>query len=471
MSVVDQTSGTSYSTLSEAIAGSSANDVIEISAGSYVENFPDITHNLTIEAVGGLAYLSNPQPDPPNGRAVINVPGNLNVSLTLNGLDISGAVDDASNPPSSGGANGAGILFESGNGALDVENCHIHNNEDGILTGSANTASLNGMTVTITNSEIDNNGVAPSNIRYGFDHNIYTGSLTQLTVTDSYIHDALGGHEIKSHADNTIIMDSRIQDGPTAGTSYSVDLEVGGVATIENNVIEKGPNAQNDAFIHYGGDVPTVAPNSSLTISDNTVIDDKASGQGPFVFDQAVFTDGGPIVVPTISGNTFYGPGPDNLLAGPNFGDGQSGAPYAPINTFLLITNAPPLDTSPPSAIPFLRWTTASNAAVAQAALAALQSSVTGGSETVVSYTGGSTLPALPTPTVTGIVVALGAGTAAHGPILLNAANMTSAYPTTPRPRRRRKAGRWGSAPPTTRSWWAAAVAVSSIPGPTHRSS
>jgi len=140
VSVVDQTSGTSYSTLSEAIAGSSANDVIQISAGSYVENFPDITHNLTIEAVGGLAYLSNPQPDPPNGRAVINVPGNLNVSLTLNGLDISGAVDDASNPPSSGGANGAGILFESGNGALDVENCHIHNNEDGILTGSANTA-------------------------------------------------------------------------------------------------------------------------------------------------------------------------------------------------------------------------------------------------------------------------------------------------------------------------------------------
>ena len=161
------------------------------------------------------------------------------------------------------------------------------------------------------------------------------GPLTQLTVTNSYFHDALGGHEIKSHAANTIIMDSRIQDGPTAATSYSVDLAVGGVATIENNVIEKGPNAQNDAFIHYGGDVPTVAPNSSLTISGNTVIDDKASNQGPFVYDQAVFTDGGPIVVPTISGNTFYGPGPDNLLAGPNFFDVQSGAPYASINTFL----------------------------------------------------------------------------------------------------------------------------------------
>jgi hypothetical protein len=205
------------------------------------------------------------------------------------------------------------------------------------------------MTATITNSEIDHNGVDPSNVRYGLDHNLYVGGpLTQLTVANSYFHDALGGHEIKSNAANTIIMASRIQDGPAAATSYSVDLPSGGVATIENNVIEKGPNAQNDAFIHYGGDVPTVAPNSSLTISGNTVIDDKASGQGPFVFDGAVFTSGGPIVVPTISGNTFYGPGPDNLLAGPNFGDVQSGAPYASINTFLPITDAPPLDTSPP---------------------------------------------------------------------------------------------------------------------------
>ena len=135
MSVADLTSGKLYATLTEAIIASAANDIIQIFAGSYVENFPDIAHNLTIEAAGWLAYLSNPQPDPPNGRAVINVPSNLNVSLTLSGLDISGAVDDASNPPDQGGANGAGILFEIGNGTLDVENCHIHNNDDRILTG------------------------------------------------------------------------------------------------------------------------------------------------------------------------------------------------------------------------------------------------------------------------------------------------------------------------------------------------
>ena len=41
-------------------------------------------------------------------------------------------------------------------------------------------------------------GLPPATPRFGFDHNIYAGALTQLTVTNSYIHDALGfGHEIK----------------------------------------------------------------------------------------------------------------------------------------------------------------------------------------------------------------------------------------------------------------------------------
>jgi hypothetical protein len=66
-----------------------------------------------------------------------------------------------------------------------------------------------------------------------------------------------------------------------------------------------------------------------------------------------------------------------------------------------------------------LTWTTASNAAVAQQVMTALENSVASGAETVVSYTGGSLLPPLP-PTVTGIVVAQGAGSAAHGPVELN---------------------------------------------------
>ncbi len=269
MSVVNITTGQSYDTLTKAISDSSANDVIQISAGTYSENFPSITHNLTIESVGGIAYLTNPQPDPPNGRAVIDVPVDQDVNLTLKGLDISGAVDDASNPPSVGGANGAGILFETGNGALLVEDCRIHGNEDGILTGFANASSVNGMTVTIANSEIDNNGVAPSNPRFGYDHDLYIGAVTQFTITGSYVHDALGGHEIKSRALASTIENNVIADG-NAPASYEIDLPNGGTDIVTGNFIEKGPNSPQGHAVDFGAEGAYAG--SSLIFSNNTIV-------------------------------------------------------------------------------------------------------------------------------------------------------------------------------------------------------
>jgi hypothetical protein len=41
-----------------------------------------------------------------------------------------------------------------------------------ILTGGADAASTNGMDVTVSGSQIDNNGPPPSSPRYGFDHSI-----------------------------------------------------------------------------------------------------------------------------------------------------------------------------------------------------------------------------------------------------------------------------------------------------------
>src|SRR4051812_21476966 len=94
MSVHDQTSGVDYATLSAAIVGSSANDVLLVPAGAYVENFPNITHDLTINSVGGLASLTTPQPVPVNGRAILNVPFDAGVNLSISGLEISGARRD-----------------------------------------------------------------------------------------------------------------------------------------------------------------------------------------------------------------------------------------------------------------------------------------------------------------------------------------------------------------------------------------
>jgi hypothetical protein len=335
--VIDVTSGAAYGSISAAISGSAANDVIQISAGAYVEDYPLITHSLTLESVGGLASLTTPLAQPANGRAILYVPGDLNVSLSISGLELSGAVDAPAQ------SNGAGILFETGNAALTVSNSWIHGNQDGILTGGVDAASTGGMTVRIDHSEIDHNGLDAANPRYGFDHNIYVGNVTQLTVTDSYIHDALGGHEIKSRALSSTIISNRIQDGPTATTSYSIDLPDGGTDIVSGNVIEKGAASPNRYLVHYGGEGTYAG--SSLQLSANTIVNDRSAG-GTALYNQT--QDGtGHNVAAVISDNTLYGLGAGNL------NQDDFGPPFDSATGNNFVSGASPaLDTSPPFAVP-----------------------------------------------------------------------------------------------------------------------
>jgi hypothetical protein len=335
--VFDQTSGVDYATLSAAISGSSANDVLLVPAGSYNENFPDITHNLTIDAVGGLASLTTPQPIPINGRAILNVPFEAGINLSISGLEISGASRAEPFP------NGAGILFETGNGKLTITNSFIHNNQDGILTGGPDAASPGGaMSVVVSHSQISSNGAPPgsSYAASGSDHNIYAGSLTSFTLTDSYVTDEQGfGHEVKSRAQTNVITDNRIQDGPSALVSYDIDLPDGGNAVVTGNVIEKGPLAVNHGMIHFGGE--GTYPSSSLFVSGNTFINDDASG-AIGVLNQTVDPGSGFSVPATITGNTFYGVDEPNLFQDDN------GPPFdIASNNVFFPGSGPALDTSP----------------------------------------------------------------------------------------------------------------------------
>ena len=112
--------------------------------------------------------------------------------------------------------------------------CLFTNNQDGLLASDAPTGSI-----TINHSEFEHNGTGD-----GQTHNIYVGQVGTLTITNSYIHDAVVGHEIKSRALKTVIENNRIVDGPTGTASYSIDLPNGG-------------NAQHQRQHHRAG--PTVA--------------------------------------------------------------------------------------------------------------------------------------------------------------------------------------------------------------------
>ncbi len=93
------------------------------------------------------------------------------------------------------------------------------------------------------------------------------------------------GHEIKSRAMTTSIKDSVIADGLTGTASYSVDLPNGGNDTITNTFIEQGPQSQNPAIIHFGGE-GTPYDGSSLSISNDTIVNDLNSGSARAVLNQ-----------------------------------------------------------------------------------------------------------------------------------------------------------------------------------------
>ncbi len=278
--------GKQFATISDAIAAAHDNDVIAVDAGTYVDTSNNshgnviTAANVTIEGVGGMVHFEMGPQGLANGKGLLNVEN----GLTLKNFELSGATGPSGNL--------AGIRVDGGN--LTVINSNIHNNQDGILDtppAGSNTS------VTIDHSEFANNGAGD-----GQSHNIYINDANSLTVTNSVFTGANVGHEIKSRAANTTITNNVIADGPTGTASYSIDIPDGGVANVSGNVIEKGPNASNNGIIHYGGEGLYSRPNSSLTVTNNTVINDDPNAG--LIWNQAAAI--GLNVTAQVSGNTLY---------------------------------------------------------------------------------------------------------------------------------------------------------------------
>jgi hypothetical protein len=302
--------GERFSSLSAAIAVSQDGDVIKVAAGTYTNDFATITTNITVEGVGGMVHLLATVP-PPDGKAILTI----NADVTLYNMEFSSTAGAAV-----ADGNGAGIRYEGGNLVLD--HTYFHDNQDGLLGDPAP-----GGTITIKNSEFAHNGSGT-----GDTHNLYVGAIATLTIDNSYFHDAVVGHEIKSRAANNIITNSRIAEGPLGDGSYDIDLPNGGAATIQHNVIEKGPNAANFYFIEYGEEGTVAGITNQLTVTGNTVLNDRSTAR--FVHDLV----GGNSV--SITGNQIYtGSNGFQIYDGPDLPDTSS-------NTFLA--TEPAFDTSDP---------------------------------------------------------------------------------------------------------------------------
>ena len=278
-----------YQTINAAIVAADAqggNADIQVDAGTYTNDggyLYDGINNVTIEGVGGMVNIVDPSYNA-GGKAAIVTGGD---NIVLKNLDISGvAVSDA---------NGAAIRYDQG--SLTLINDSFHDNQDGILGAADPTGSI-----TIENSELYNNGVGGD----GHTHNIYIGDIASFTLTDSYVHDANVGHEVKSRAMNNTITNNVIADNNST-SSYSIDLPNGGNATITGNTIEQGVNGQNPYIMAFGEEGDS-NPGNQVTFTNNTVVDD--SGKGPMWMNDGATVTG--------SGNTVYNLGLNNLGNGIN---------------------------------------------------------------------------------------------------------------------------------------------------------
>jgi len=248
--------GQQFVTIAAAVAASHDGDIVQVQAGTYTNDYATINTKITLQGVGGMVKMVSTG-SIPNGKGILVT----NTDLTVDHFEFSGAkVSDL---------NGAGIRYQGGN--LTITNSYFHDNQDGLLANASSTG-----TITIRNSEFDHNGAGD-----GYSHNLYVGDIAKLTIDNSFFHDAVVGHEIKSRAAETVITNSRIFD-ESGTSSYSIDLPNGGKATISGNTIQQGVNGGNPNIIAYGEEGLTHSTNTA-TISNNVVYNDK--GSGTFIWD------------------------------------------------------------------------------------------------------------------------------------------------------------------------------------------
>ena len=291
--------GDEFSTITNAVAASHNGDTIDVQAGNYANNFAVITDSITLQAcasiasgscrVGGMVNMTETR-SPPNLKGMFTVGTSTSApDVTINGFEISGVTI-----PARDGDNGAAIRYQSGN--LTLNDDRFLYNQEGLLATPFTTRAGS---IMINRSEFGFNGSGN-----GQTHNMYIGMIGSFEITDSYIHAAVVGHEIKSRAENNTIEGNQIFDN-NGNASYSIDLPNGGNDIIAGNILEKGENSETDKFISFleapstGSDGGHWA-NSSLLVYGNNFVNDHGLAA------YAVWNADTLPVFPEVIGNYFW---------------------------------------------------------------------------------------------------------------------------------------------------------------------
>ncbi|MCB2055489.1 MAG: hypothetical protein KDE35_14760 [Geminicoccaceae bacterium] len=222
-----------YKRPSDAARAAEDGDIVEIDAGTYrgdVAGWPQ--SDLVIRAKGGRVVL-DAQGKGHAGKGIWVVSGR---NVIIEGIDFSRCkVADH---------NCAAIRAEGAD--LTLRGIHSHHNEMGLLVAE----DFEGQ-VLIEQSQFNDNGT--DHDRFGIQpgHNIYVSGGDKLVLVASWLHDPIGGHNVKSRAPETLILYNRIEDGDHGNGSYQIDVSEGGRAVVLGNLIGQGPRAENSNIVAF----------------------------------------------------------------------------------------------------------------------------------------------------------------------------------------------------------------------------
>jgi hypothetical protein len=269
---------------SEAIAAATDGDDVRIASGQYFDCAIVKQDNLTIEGIGPDAVLTDKTCA---GKAILVIDGK---NITVRNLTLQRArVPDR---------NGAGIRAEGGD--LTVENTRFINNENGILSADNPSA-----TFRIIGSSFIGNGHCEGSCAHG----LYIGHAKLLHVDHTRFFDTHVGHDIKSRALRTEIIDCDIEDGPNGTSSYLIEAANGGALIVERNKMEKGKLTHHQGNTIMIGSEGVDQPTPEITIRDNTFTNDESRS--------TTFVTNRTATPAELSGNVFKG------QVRPLEGDGQ----------------------------------------------------------------------------------------------------------------------------------------------------
>lgn len=236
--------GRRFATLASAIDAANAGDEIAVDTGVYSDEIVQIDKPLRIVGVGGTPVFQATGLLK-NGKGIFLT----RADVTIENITFRDAAALR--------GNGAGIRHERGN--LIVQRCIFRANQNGVFAADDPEA-----TVVVTDSEFIGNGAGD-----GHTHGLYVATeLASLRVERSIFVGTLVGHHLKSRAREIFVSHSTFGDGASGRTSYAIDIPNGGIASISENRLTQGPNAEHFALLNYGGEGMKYR-NNSIDIREN----------------------------------------------------------------------------------------------------------------------------------------------------------------------------------------------------------